>query len=371
MKRFYVLLLLLGLFAVVYADKVVNNSTTVNLAVVSTGDTAQVSLLHTFTAVDSFNYIDTFSYQSDTSAHQTITWLSPLQIMVVTPTVDVATTYNCSVSFDGGTLGISKDYTSGVATLAALIDTLVDLINNKAGLSDSVVAQDSVTYIKLVSKFSGRTFTNRWTMVFSVSGGAGTLDTVAHVSLTTLAMISDSMPTLINADAGLDSFMTAANSGDTAYTITSDDPGVLFYATTVNHADTGGTLVASQANVTSVSRTTDTISIDNFAKGGSHVNSMYGIFVIEPSYITTQGIGLSDSVYIRIYTDFWGEYFLLAQDSAASFPCTVRVAIPEAAGTDTLFKEHLNIIWTVMDTATDTTATVPYKLKWQYNLVKQ
>lgn len=347
----------------------------VYLSVTDSGDSAQVSLLHTLTAVDSFDYKDTFSYQYDTSVHQTIKWTSAVQIMIITPTVDTASLYACSVSFAADTLGIAFDASGTKPVLDSLIDSLVAKLNAVAGLTDSVDFQDSATYIKAVSLFGQRKFTARWKIEKGITGGTGTIDTASHASLVTVAMVVDSMVAAINADAGLDSFMTAANSGDTGYTITSDDAGVLFYATTLNHADTGGTLVASQANVTSKSTTTDTIALPPLMSNGFVTNAMYGRLIVEANPVTLGAqVGNSDSIYIHLYTVFAGDQWqLLLDDSSASLPCTSWVAYgPDTTGggvdPDTLFHEGFYLTYTVTDTATDTSGTVYYPLKVNFEL---
>ncbi|MHC4464892.1 MAG: hypothetical protein ACYS30_26205, partial [Planctomycetota bacterium] len=97
----FAFLLVLGLIVVAYASKVRHEKHIAYLMVDSSGDTAQVTT-YTPTAFDSFTYSDSFSYQADTSVHQTISWTTPVQTMIITPTVDVATTYSCSVDFNTG-----------------------------------------------------------------------------------------------------------------------------------------------------------------------------------------------------------------------------------------------------------------------------
>lgn len=362
-------ILFLVLFGLtVWAGIGIHESKTISLYVNDSGDTAQVSLLHTFTAVDSFRYVDTFSYQADTSAHQTIVWTSPVHSMIITPTVDTASLYACSVGFASDTLGIAFDATGMAPVLATLIDSLVANLNGLAGLTDSVDFQDSVSYIKAVSLYSQKTFTGRWKFEYGITGGTGTIDTSSII--TTLAMISDSMVAAINADAGLDSFVTAANSGDTGYTITSDDKGVLFYATTLNHADTGGTLAASQANVTSWSTIQDTFQLLRHLDNNSH-NAILSNFRINASTDTTNGIGGSDSCYLWLYSTFINagtkEYYLL-DSFVGAVPGSLRYV---SVANDTLLKEALSIVWRVADTASDTNKKVDFNMYYDINLYEK
>ncbi|MCK5018537.1 MAG: hypothetical protein KAS32_15865 [Candidatus Peribacteraceae bacterium] len=375
-KIIYLAILAILIYGVVWAGgtREVSKNETGNLPIVETGDTAQITLFHTVIGVDSFSYIDTFSYRNgataaDTTAHQTITWLSPLQVARIdVSAADSSTVYSCSVGFQDDTLGFDVDPSDAHSTVAKIVDTLVYLFNNTTNLKDSVLAQDSVTYVKLVSKFSQLTFDGRWEVQFGVTGGAGTLDTSAS-TIVTEGMVSDSLPGYINADAGLDSFMTAVNSGDTGYTVTSDDAGILFYAAVVNHADTGGTKVEVLDNFTgSWSGITDTIYLNSFIDPGMTFNSMMGKFKIFPSAVTTQGIGLSDSGYVWVYSEYLGNTNLLAVDTTASLPCSVLFSIPSAAGTDTLLTSKLFMVWRVADTASDTTTTIPYRITTEYIL---
>lgn len=361
-------------FVIAFAGDVVHKTIIVDLNITTAGDTAQVWKFRPV-AFDSFTYSDSFAYEADQGEDQSIEWVSSVQTMIITPTLDQSSTYACSVAFDGGTIGIEKDYATGVNTLAALIDTLVALINGKAGLTDSVEAEDSVTYIKLVSLFSQGTFTARWTMVLDVAGGTGTLDTAAHVSLTTIEMICDTMPVLINADVGLAAFVTAANSGDTVYTVTSDDPGVAFLGGVWGGTD-GAALTADslqdtvhvQANVASRSVSTDTFHLARIIYTDKEYNSMTAMFILDTPETEKQGINGGDSSYIWLYSVFNGEYFLLDGDSVATGSCTLRVVLENTAGSDTLFKEYLALGYRMADTASDTTARFDVNLHMDWIL---
>jgi hypothetical protein len=245
------------------------------------------------------------------------------------------------------------------------------MINLKAVLTDSVTAEDSVTYIKLVSNFSGGQFAGRWSMIMVVAGGTGTLDSAAHASQATVAMICDTMVAKINADAGLDSFMTAADA-TTSYTVTSDDAGVLFFG--ASFGGTGASLTAdslqdtthTQANVTSQSSYQDTIDLisliyDDFDMAGYQL-----VAILDSSTTVAQGLGLSDSGYLWLYTTRrigYGsdsvEMFLL--DSAVANSLPLRLECKVGADTtgggvdpDTLFKERFQLVYRVTDTASDT-----------------
>jgi hypothetical protein len=91
-------------------------------------------------------------------------------------------------------------------TVASIIDSLVAIINAKTGLKDSVLAQDSGTYIKLISKNGGDVMA-RWTQIVNDS----TLDTLIHPGVSTVAMACDSLTAKINASAAA-TYLTAVDS---------------------------------------------------------------------------------------------------------------------------------------------------------------
>ena len=263
------------------------------------------------------------------------------------------------------TIGVEKDYASGVATVAALIDTLVALINGKAGLTDSVTAEDSVTYIKLVSNFSQVSLGDeRWTMIMVVAGGAGTLDSAAHVSLPTVAMVCDSMVAAINAsDSG--AYFTAADA-TTNYTVTSDKKGLTFHIAptdTVQDDDSATT----QENVMSWSSDSATVKVCKTA-GFLHVD---GFFILEPpSPGQHGGLDSADSAILTLYTTKALGRKAIARDTCASPPCTLDFIIPyvNIAGSDSVLYHDLEIHLWVSDSTSDTTQTVEFPLRYEIYL---
>ena len=371
LKRLLFVFLLAVLATVVFADGEylpVVGSKDLAFAITDAGDSTMITK-YTPVAFDSFTYSDSFSYEADTSAHQTISWTSPVQTMIITPTVDVATTYSCSLDFNAGaTVGVEKDYASGVATVAALIDTLVDMINKKAVLTDSVTAEDSVTYIKLVSNFSGGQFGGRWSMIMVVAGGAGTLDSAAHASQATVAMICDTMVALINADAGLDSHMTASDSA-TYYMVTADKAGVLFFGAVFG--GTGASLTAdslqdtvhTRANYTSSSSQTDTTSLTDI-RGFDHID---GQIILRNSYSGYAGQGNEDSAIVTLYSVGPDARVIIAVDTCGSPPCTLDVMLHSNVG-DTALRRQIEIGTFINDTVSDTSLTIYYRMLWDLTL---
>lgn len=250
---------------------------------------------------------------------------------------------------------------STATTLANVCDTLTKLINAETNLTDSITAQDSGTYVKLISNFGSDKFGGRWTHVCTDS----TLDTAIHAGVNTTAMTCDSMAAKVNAEDTLSKYSTGANSGDTGWTVTSDDRGLdikLFLA------DTATDTTRTQANVTSVSAITDTFSLAKFliplVGEGFRGSGLYGDIILQPASDTVWGFGASDSGYLWLLTgrivDTGIVYVVLAKDSANSLPCTLHVAKIHAAANDTIFHNFLGLAWRVRDTLTDTVINAQY-----------
>lgn len=332
----------------------------VPFSITDDADTARIVTITPSHAVDSFNYHCSLSFQADTSSWDTVSWTSSPQTMIITPTVDVTTTYSCSVAFkeEPVTLGVEKDYASGVATVEALIDTLVDLINGKAGLTDSVTAEDSVTYIKLVSNFSQESFGDeRWTMIMVTAGGAGTLDSAAHTSLATVAMVCDSMVATINASDS-EAYFTAYDS-TTNYIVQSDKKGLTFHIAptdTVQDDDTATT----QENVMSNSSDSGTVSLyDTYG-----FTNLSGRIVLNPAHYSAMSVGNSDSAIITLYSVGPRGRNIIVVDTCPQVPCTCDVMVSG----DTLLRRQMEFHWYLNDTLSDTNLTVDVPASWDLRL---
>ena len=407
MKKLFIAFLCLLCMGVVGAsDRTIHERDSVEMQITTVGDTAQVTTFYVESAVDSFLYIDSFSYQADTTKHKTITyqtlarrvaitptsaldsfmyidsirgcadtvgWASPVQVMrfILTGNTGDVTKLDtvgigvvtCSVAFAGGeTLGIEYDLSTGAdSTIATALDSIVAIFNGATNLTDSVEAEDSATYIKLISSFSQEAFGGRWSLVMSSDS------TDSNSSITSIAMVCDSMTAYINAKAGtsdslvasdsgtyyvvqnlhggdttlntgwmvvpqdtaqdtatsyavtieeivdslvskigasanLDSFITVAKASDTSYTITADDPGVLFYACVDDSAQDSA---LTQANVTSRSIMCDTIRlVYTISADGQQYKGVNGVFYldstlqVDSTLRANQGISIIDSAEI-------------------------------------------------------------------------
>lgn len=364
--KYRVLFLLIFCFGLVFATgEYVNLVGSKNLAfsITDAGDTARVVTITPSHAVDSFHYHCSLSFHADTGSWDTVSWTSSVQTMIITPTVDVATTYSCSVAFkeEPVTLGVEKDYSAGVATVEALIDTLVDMINKKAGLTDSVTAEDSVTYIKLVSNFSQVSFGDeRWTMIMVTAGGAGTLDSAAHVSLATVAMVCDSMVATINASDS-EAYFTAYDS-TTKYIVQSDKKGLTFHIAptdTVQDDDSSTT----QENVMSISSDSGTVSLD-MVRGFKHLD---GIIILALGPYSAMSVGNSDSAIVTLYSVGPDGRKIITVDTCPQVPCTCDVMIHSNVG-DTALERQIEFHWYVDDTLSDTNLTVDIPAWWDLQL---
>jgi len=277
----------------------------------------------------------------------------------------------CSIAFQAQTLGVEYDLSTGAdSTVATALDSIVAIFNAKAALTDSVDAQDSGTYIKFVSLIGEGVLKGPWTVIMS----SDSTDTAGAADSVTIAMVCDSMVATTNADAGVDSFMTAYDSS-TFYIIQSDDPGVLFHDTNLNHADTHGTWAESQANVTSSSDQTDTLlyypiwlADDQFRALGIH-----GDIVIDTSITDSAnaifGLGLADSasLWVRSYRDSGGVRTYRDLDSvhgslSSGLPVTLHISRIPAYANDTVFFDGLVISWYISDTLSKIVVTREYPI---------
>lgn len=372
--RMFILLALTGMVVLAAGGMVKNRIEIVSLSIVTTGDTAQVTKFTPIIGVDSFTYIDTFSFwnasdSTDTTKHSTVKWTSPVQSMRLNVTFDSTSTYKCSLDLGTFVRGFDFDATTIEAgkTLEKLIDSLVDTFNKVVTMKDTVKAEDSVTYIKLVSLMGQRELENnaRWTV-----SPITNFDTVSTWA-TTIADVCDSLVGSINAVSTADSlatFLTAYDS-TTFYITQSDDAGLLYWDSSLNHVDTSGTIARSQANVTSWSTLQDTLGLERLVYPDRSYNALMARIIISPSALTNQGFGLLDSGYIWLYTTLGNKYYLIDSAFRNALPCTLLMSITNStAGRDTLFKEDLIMVYRITDSVSDTTATADYNIGMSYIL---
>lgn len=335
----------------VYARETVDRHTSqVAYLDVSTGaNVAQVVNLVDFAGTDSFVYSDTVN---DTACD----WTSPLQVMHVTlNSLDSSAHYACSVTFAGADI-LGVDVTSAADTdWPDVTDSLVSKINQATNLKDSVVAAsvDDTTF-SITSKFGQETFTDRWTTKVN-----SVLDTATY-TITTPAMVCDSMAAYINAGQGL---VTAANSGDTIISLTANTAGLAY---TIAAGDTSIDTSLGTANTNSWSSNQDTLLFQRVDWGARSLSSR---FIIGASADTMNGVGKSDSGYLWLY-HVWNDidYVLAGSTAVATVPCTLSVNIADAAGNDTVFKEKLALVYRIADTCSTKDTTITYTIDEDYLL---
>lgn len=367
--RFLVILFGLLLITTVWAEFRYPGSGNIPFLVSTDGDSAQIVRVgDVFLFRDSFVYKDSIQVQFDTGLVVIISWLSPLQTMILTPTFDASTTYSCSLRTGATAKGFTFDAT-GETNLAGLTLKLKDSINIVAGIKDTLLGEDSATYVKVISKFSQITLPGdvRWIMSFAVAGGTGTLDTATQLTINDSILIKN-MVDSINAEDSTGFYLTAAVEADTSYSVTANQKGVLFFMTT--QKDTAGDTTTLTVNATSSTTFLDTFAIVNMMAGRG--TTIIGQFIVKQPGDTSNGPGASDSVIIRKYTQFGGTYVQLVDDSAncGSVPCTLQVTYSgDISGVDTLFKENFIIIVEIIDSTSDSVFTVNFP--YRYNFIQR
>ncbi len=365
-----IFLILVSLATLVVSGTYFEDPRVVTMNTDTTGDTARVIKFEPKVALDSYVYSCTLSIPTlAADSMDDISWTSPLQsmrldfgVITATPTL-IDTTVATGLGLVGCTAvfasanEVGMEYstsTAANATLATAIDGFVTAWQAATALSDSITAEDSVTYVKLVSRYSELTFDGRWSMQLGSSAGAPTdsLDTVSSV-VPTIASVIDSLVVTANAADSGANYVTASDS-TTFYIIQSDDQGLNFFVQAASgfHADTLDT-THTQLNVTSYSGKTDTIDIVGLIQRDGNLYPEYSRFILKPCTTTAAGLGLSDSGYLWLYTVFDDEYFLIAADTCTDLPCTLRVAY-DGPVADSLFKAYLALGWRVADSSSDT-----------------
>ena len=246
-------------------------------------------------------------------------------------------------------------------TVAMTCDSMTAYINAEAGLTDSLVAEDSATYYVIKTLHGTDTLVSSFWKAWPKDTAQDTATTFA----VTIAMAVDSMVSAINTASG--DWVTASNSGDTGFLVTSDYKGMTFG---LSIGDTVTDTSVAQANVigTAIIGKTDTIGISPLLYRDFSTRSVQARFILNaptgPTPLTGYNIGAADSGYLQLFTEWAGTWDLLGKDSTASLPCTLYYVLPSAAGTDTLFEEKLMLIYRVRDSVLGLDDTLRYKLHY-------
>jgi hypothetical protein len=323
-----------------------------------TGDTAVVVKFNQFTARDGYTYLDSIRCSSTKRA---VSWTAPMQVRRVTVAATPDTTKVDTLHADLGTnkTGVVWTVPNIALTRAAYIDSMVARFNAVTTLADTIVAQDSVTYIKLVGLIAMDALEGdaRWTIDITNAGNMAEGDS----TFTTVKMVCDSMVATVNALTTVNDSVTAAVSGDTVYTITADRAGWAMVFK-VGPADTTQDTVHVTNAKASSSYEYDTIHLPiRMWEGNWH--NLYGDIIMQSSKTTTKGYGTLDSVWFKLYKVgvVTGTWTLMAGDSGA-VPRTWHIA---HSAKDTLFGSgELKVILEVMDTATDAAGSYTHDVDW-------
>jgi hypothetical protein len=323
-----------------------------------TGDSAQIIKFHQFTARDSFDYVDSFWIAGDTTL---VKFTSPATTRRLRVALDTTLTYACSVDCGTNIYGFEYVCPNGATyDLDSLIDQLTDSFNAVAGMSDSVTAEDSGTYLKVFSNFAMDRYEGAARWIFTVSS-----DSLEEVdsTLTTIAMVCDSMAAAINDSSTISDTLTAANDGDTVYTVT----GRSGWGWSVAVGDTAQDTTLTQDSAASWSTVRDTIPLFNMYQSGFNV--LNGWITIRSSKTTTKGYGSLDSAKIILYAvDGGGTRHELDSAYAIGVPMTNSFALSDV-GVDTLFKSRLEFDVYVADSATDTSGSRTHDVDYWFMLV--
>jgi len=359
MKYRVLFLLIFGFATVFAAGEYVNLVGSKNLAfsITDEGDTSTSIMFIPSTGLDSFLYHDSIRFPSDTTLWDTFSWTAPPQQMKITVGWDTSITYSCSLDFGTNITGFEYD-PSGLddTTIALIIDNLVDSFNNVTTIKDTVLAEDSVSYIKLVSKIAqiGLEGDARWTAKVGDS-----LDS-ATIWVTSVADVCDSMVVYINA---LDSSrFWSATDNDTSYTITGNknNAGIFIFAV---YTDTAQDTVYMADSVSSRSSDSATFSLDR-VRGFKHID---GRIILGASPSAWAGLGNDDSAIVTVYSVGPTGRYIITVDTCAQVPCTCDVMLHSNVG-DTTLRRQIEFHWYVDDSVTDTTMTIYHPTWWDLQL---
>ena len=342
------------LMAEAFASFVFTDTKTTWLELKISNNTAEKMKYTPTAGVDSFTYSCSITTPTDSADTTAINWTSPVQSMRLDVTLDTTKTYACSLDLGTNIYGFEYVCPNGADyDLESLIDTLVDSINNVAGFKDTVVAQDSVTYIKIVSRFAQVELEGeaRWTMKVSAEMDTG------FTWVTTVASACDTLTAMINADATTSAQITAADSATFVFMV-ADTAGHGF---SLIIGDTTGDSTRVTANANGASSHQDTIPIVNLWRGDKYPKGVTADFILRAWADSGRGVGLSDSGYLWLFSahNVAGnlQYLLLAADTTNDLPCTLSYDLTvDSTGSDTTLREQLFLAYRYWDTATDSNA---------------
>ena len=344
--------------------------------ITSVGDTAQIYDYTPSTGLDSFVYRDTIN--DTVLTYQTPAWA--LRLYVDTALKQKA--YLCSVYVNGTKRAIAVTTANAATydTVQHVLDTLKYIIDNVAGLKDSVVVDDSTTFLLVRAKFTeAALFAVEGTGKYRFKPSLGSGTTASRTYLihfdtahggTTVARVCDTMVAKINAKVGLAAYVTATD-GATKYTVTSDKKGLAFV---VKGTDSTQDTAAVQLNVTSQSVKYDTVSLASMIADDWFCNTYDGYIIVNKPADTFGGIGALDTCVLMLKTSSMADsnrvYYTL-ESTLAVLPCTLKAGAAYAIGNDTLWGNALWMIYKLQDTTSDTNHTTTVRISVDLTLKNQ
>lgn len=360
MFRWKLIVVVLAMAATVWsiAGKQWEENLLVSHTIDQTEDTAVVVKFDRFTGRDGYTYLDSIRCSTTKRA---VSWTAPKTVrrVLVQATPSARTTDTLIVDHGSANDTITIDCNPAL-TRAAYVDSIVARIN-VASMSDTVTAEDSGTYVKIVCDLAQDAMNSDTR--FALAYGTGTNNMSAGTTDScSVKMVCDSMVATINALVTVRDSVTAAVSGDSVYTITADRPGwpMVFK---VGPADTTqDTVHVTNAGTATFTCDTATIPLP-FQMWSYGYKCLYGDVVLRASPTTTKGYGTHDSAVIRLYKTnrLTGSDVLVAADSGI-IPKTFHIA---KVACDTCYGNGPMFFRVIMfDTATDTSGTRYHEFNW-------
>ena len=222
--------------------------------------------------------------------------------------------------------------TNFTTTAAWLVDTLVYRINHVTDLKDSVTAEDSATYVKVVAKFGTESHGGRWDLDLSTNLHSDS-------SFTDKKMVADSMSYYAMEEDSITAHVTVT-AGDTSYFIELLIPGDTIH---IGIGDTMGDTSLTTATV-QYKHKTDTLYLANCVLW----NGFKGRIIVSPAADTVGGFGKRDTcvIVLKSRNPATGQYIEFDSSFSEGFPDTLDF---DHVGKDSLYLQEMILIMTEGD----------------------
>lgn len=122
-----------------------------------------------------------------------------------------------------------------------------------------------------------------------------------------------------------------------------------------------------------ISASTNTLDDSLVVSGDKYIGNPEGFKSLRywariyPAKTSLSGMGLSDSGYLWLYSQFSGTNKLIDSAVANSLPVTLTGVVHSNVG-DTLIRERLLLTYRIQDTTSDTVLSTEYPLHWNIRL---